>query len=104
MQRRLLLALSLALLCWCLSQGLGMTLANPVAAPDHLTPTFALMREALQQALHLHFTAALEMTMRLEQQTQYALEAQLVQGIIAYFQSRWQIHPPLTGHQSGQKV
>ena len=67
MQRRPFLSLCLTLLCWCLSQGLGMTLANPVAAPDPLTPAFALMREALQQALHLHFTPALEMTRRLEQ-------------------------------------
>ena len=104
MQRRPLLSLCLALLCWYLPQGLGMMLANPSAAPDPLTPTFALMREALQQALHLRFTPAFEMTMRLEQQTQYALEAQLVQGIIAYFQSRWQIHPTSSVRQSGQKV
>jgi len=62
------------------------------------------MREALQQALHLRFTPALEMTMRLEQQAHYALEAQLMRGIIAYFQARWQIHPALTARQSGQKV
>jgi hypothetical protein len=71
-----------------------MTLANPVAAPDSLTPALALTREALQQALHLRFTSAVEMTLRLEQQTQYALEAQLVQGIIAYLQSRWQYTLP----------
>ena len=62
------------------------------------------MREALQQALHLHFTPAFEMTMRLEQQTQYTLEAQLVRGIIAYFQARWQIYPTPTVRQSGQKA
>ncbi len=104
MQRRLLLSLYLWLLCWCLPQGISTALANPSAAPAPLTPTLALMREALQQALHLHFTSALEMTVRLEQQTQYALEAQLVRGIIAYFQARWQIHPTPTVRQSGQKV
>jgi hypothetical protein len=103
-QRRLLLSLGVSLLCWCLPAGLGTTPANPVAAPDPLTPTFTLMREALQQALHLRFTPTLETIVRLEQQTQYALEAQLVWGIIAYLQSRWQIHPASTSHQSGQKV
>lgn len=103
MQRRLLF-LCLMLLCWCLPQGIGTPRANPVAVLAPLTPTFALMREALQQALHLRFTPALEMTMRLEQQAHYALEAQLMRGIIAYFQARWQIHPALTARQSGQKV
>jgi hypothetical protein len=103
-QRRLLLSLCLTLLCWCLPQGIDTTRVNPVAAPAPLTPTFALMHEALQQALHLHFTPALEMTMRLEQQTQHALEAQLIWGIIAYIHARWQIHPALTARQSGQKV
>jgi len=103
-QRRLLPSLCLALLCWCLAQDIGTTLANPVAAPASLSPTFALMREALQHALHRRFTPALEMTMRLEQQTPYALEAQLVRGIIAYFQARWQIPPTPTVRQSGQKV
>lgn len=104
MQRRLLLSLHLSLLCWYLAPELGTTLANPVAAPASLTPPFALMREALQQTLHLRFTPALEMTMRLEQQTPYALEAQLVRGIIAYFQARWQIHPTPGVLQSGQKA
>ena len=42
--------------------------------------------------------------MRLEQQTQHTLEAQLVRGIIAYFQTRWQIPPTPTSRQAGQKV
>src|SRR5262249_16229896 len=50
------------------------------------------------------FTPAFEMTTRLEQQTQYALEARLVQGIIAYFQARWQMHSTPTAHRSGQQV
>ena len=103
-QRRFLLSLGLGLLCWCLPPGSGTTRASPVAAPASLTPTMALMREALQHALHLRFTPALETTMRLEQQTPYALEAQLVRGIIAYLQARWQIHPAPTVQTSGQKV
>lgn len=104
MQRRLLLSLARALLCWCLAHDRGTTLANPVAAPAPLTSTFALMREALHHALHRRYTPALEMTMRLEQQTPDALEAQLVRGIIAYFQARWQIHPTPTVRQSGQQA
>src|SRR5262249_34982963 len=102
-QRPLLVPLYLSLLCWGLPQGIGITCANPVAAPTPLTSAFTLMREALHQALHLRFIPAFEMTMHLEQQTQYALEAQLVRGIIAYFQGRWQISPP-PARQSGQKA
>lgn len=104
MPRRLLLSLGLSLLCCCLPQDIGTPLAQPVATPASLPPTFALMRAALQQALHLHFTPAVEMTVRLEQQTPYALEARLVRGIIAYLQTRWQIPPAPTSRQSGQKV
>jgi tetratricopeptide (TPR) repeat protein len=93
----------LLLLCCC-PQVLVVARADPVAAPDTLTPTFALMREALHQTLQLRFVTAFEVTMRLEQETQRPLEAQLVRGIIAYFQARWQIHPPLTNRQSGKKV
>jgi tetratricopeptide (TPR) repeat protein len=62
------------------------------------------MREALHQALQLRFTAALEVATRLEQPAQHLLEAQLMRGIIAYFQARWQIPPPSTTHQAGRKV
>lgn len=103
-QRRLLLSLSLPLLYWCLPQSINATRADSLTAPASLTSSFALMREALQQALHLHFTPAFETTIRLEQQTQYVLEAQLVRGIIAYFQARWQIYPASPAHPSGQKV
>jgi tetratricopeptide (TPR) repeat protein len=62
------------------------------------------MREALHQTLQLRFTAALEIATRLEQPSQHPLEAQLVRGIIAYFQGRWQIHSPATARQAGLKV
>jgi tetratricopeptide (TPR) repeat protein len=62
------------------------------------------MREALHQALQLRFTAALEVAMRLEQQpAPHLLEAQLMRGMIAYFQARWQIPPPSTARQAGLK-
>lgn len=51
------------------------------------------MREALQHALHLRFTLAFETAKSLEKETQTAFEAALVQGIIAYFQGRWQTRP-----------
>jgi len=94
----------LLLLCWCLPQALDTARAAPSATSGTLTPTFTLMHEALQQALHLRFAAAFEAAMHLEQPTQRSLEAQLVRGIIAYFQARWQIHPAPTNRQSGQKV
>jgi TPR repeat protein len=53
--------------------------------------------------LQLRFTAAVEITRRLEQPSQHPLEAPLVLGIIAYFQGRWQIHSPATTRQTGLK-
>jgi tetratricopeptide (TPR) repeat protein len=93
-QRCLFLLPCILLLCCCLPQTLVAAPADPVPAPDTLTPTLALMREALHQALQLRFPAALEVAMRLEQPSQQPLEAQLIRGIIAYFQARWQIPPP----------
>ena len=104
MQRCLFLLSCILLLCYCLPQTLVAAPAEPVPAPDTLTPTLALMREALHQALQLRFTTALEVARRLEQPSQHPLEAQLVQGIIAYFQARWQIPPPSTTRQAGLKV
>ena len=102
MKRYLSLLPCVLLLC-CLPQALKAASADPMPAPDTLTPTFALMREALHEALQLRFTAALEVAMRLEQPPQHLLEAQLIRGIIAYFQARWQIPPPSTTRQAGLK-
>jgi hypothetical protein len=104
-QRYLFLLPCILLLCWCLPQTLVAAHAEPVPAPDTLTPTFALMREALHQALQLRFTAALEVAMRLEQSSpsQHLLEAQLMRGIIAYFQARWQIPLASTTRQASLK-
>jgi tetratricopeptide (TPR) repeat protein len=103
-KRCLALVPCLLLLCCCLPRALVSASAEPVPAPDTLAPAFALMHEALHQTLQLRFTAAFEVAQRLEQPSQYPLEAQLVRGIIAYFQARWQIHPPPTTRQAGQKV
>ena len=104
MKRCLALLPCLLLLCCCLPQALQAVSPEPVATPDTLTPAFALMREALHEILQLRFTAAFEVAMRLEHEIQRPLEAQLVRGIIAYFQARWQIHPPPSARQTGQKV
>ncbi len=103
MKRWLFLLPCILLLCCCPPQTLVAAHAEPVPAPDTLTPTFVLMREALHQALQLRFTAALEVAMRLEQPSQHLLEAQLIRGIIAYFQARWQIPLPSTTRQAGLK-
>jgi hypothetical protein len=102
-QRCLVLLPCILLLCCCLPQTLVAAHAEPVPAPDTLPSTFALMRDALHQALQLRFTAALEVAVRLEQPSQHLLEAQLVRGIIAYFQARWQIPLPPTTRQDGLK-
>ncbi len=103
MQRYLFLLPCILLLCCCLPQTLVAAPAEPVPAPDPLTPTLALMRAALHQALQLRFTAALEVAMRLEQPPQHLLEAQLMRGIIAYFQAQWQIPPPSSTRQASLK-
>src|SRR5215510_16148324 len=102
-QRCLFLLLCILLLCCSLPQTLVSAYADSMPTPDTLPPTFALLREALHQALQLRFPAALEVAMRLEQPSPPPLEAQLVRGIIAYFQARWQIPPPSTARQAGLK-
>ena len=102
-KRWLFLLPCILLLCCCPPQTLVAAHAEPVPAPDTLTSTFVLMREALHQALQLRFTVALEVAMRLEQPSQHLLEAQLIRGIIAYFQARWQIPLPSTTRQAGLK-
>ena len=103
MQRCLFLLPCLLLLCCCLPQTLVAAYAEPVPVPDTLTSMFGLMHEALHQALQLRFTTAFEVAMRLEQPSQSLLEAQLVRGIIAYFQARWQIPPLSATRQAGLK-
>ena len=104
MQRCLLLWLCLLLLCCCLPQSIGTTRAEAVSAPDSLTPPWTAMRAALHEALHWRFAAASEMALHLEQQPPHAIEAQLVRGIIAYFQTRWQIRPASPSRQADHKV
>jgi tetratricopeptide (TPR) repeat protein len=99
-QRCLSLLLCILLLCCSLPQTLVAAHAEPV--PDNPPPAFTRMREALHQALQLRFTAALEAAMRLEQ-SEDLLEAQLIRGIIAYFQARWQIPLPPPTRQAGLK-
>ena len=103
MQRCCFLLPCILLLCCCLSWTPVSAHAEPVPTPDPMAATFALMREALHQALQLRFTAALEVAMRLEQPSQHLIEAQLIRGIIAYFQARWQIPLPSTARQAGLK-
>jgi tetratricopeptide (TPR) repeat protein len=66
------------------------------------------MREALHQALHLHFTEALQVAAQLEEQQQPTLASRLTAGIIAYFQTRWQtpqaVSPFHTGHKLLQEM
>jgi tetratricopeptide (TPR) repeat protein len=68
------------------------------------SPTFTVMRQALQQALHLQFTQALETVAQLEPEQQPTLASRLTRGMIAYLQDRWQIDPSTTIRDSGHET
>jgi tetratricopeptide (TPR) repeat protein len=67
---------------------------TPVQASTTVpSPPFAVMHEALDQALHLRFTQAAETIVQLQGAAPSPLAARLIQGIIAYLQLRWQSRP-----------
>lgn len=101
MQSCLLLWFRLLPLCCCLLQSTAIMLAEAVSAPSTLTP-WATMRQALHEALQWRFTAASAIALGLEQQPSHTLEAQLVRGIIAYFQARWQMRAAAPSRQADQ--
>ena len=78
--------------------------ASTTLSPTMSDSTFPVMREALQQALHLRFAQALNIVTHLETSALAPLAAPLTRGIIAYFQTHWQTpqHPPAhhIGHQA----
>jgi hypothetical protein len=82
--------------------------ASTTLSPTMSDSTFPVMREALQQALHLRFAQALDRVVLLEASALSPLAAPLTRGIIAYFQTHWQTrqHPPAhhIGHQAFARV
>lgn len=68
--------------------------------------SFAVMEQALQQALHLQFVQALETVTQLESEQEPTLASRLTRGMIAYLQDRWQTSRSTsvrtTGHETLQ--
>jgi tetratricopeptide (TPR) repeat protein len=62
------------------------------------------MREALQQTLHLRFPQARDTAAHLQESEQPTLAAQLTQGIIAYFQVRWQTRSSAAVRQAAHQA
>ncbi|MGQ4808663.1 hypothetical protein NKDENANG_02051 [Candidatus Entotheonellaceae bacterium PAL068K] len=94
------------LVAWILL--IGLTFPPPAIAlasqPAPSAASFAVMREALQQALHLRFAQALDTAARLESEPQSTLVSGLTQGIIAYFQSRWQMRPSSSPRETSHEL
>ena len=86
-RRRILLAI-LALLV-CLRPGaMDIGLADSHETAPELP--FSLMKDAVQEALHLRFAQAHDAVNRAEPDGRKTLETQLTRGIIAYLQTHWQ--------------
>ena len=66
----------------CLASSHGNATSDPLP--------YAIVRQALQQALHLNFQEAFDTARQLKAGDQPTLIAQLTSGIIAYLQVRWQ--------------
>ena len=81
---------------WCV-----LSLAAQSQPPP---PAFAVMREALHEALQLRFESAIAMATRLEADQQPTLASHLTRGIIAYLQVRWQMQPSRTAWDIGHKA
>jgi tetratricopeptide (TPR) repeat protein len=84
---------------------LWLTSSSQGVAATTLTPSQTeVMRSALHHTLALQFDQALASAANLEEKQKPTLVSQLTRGMIAYFQTRWQIrqHPPArqAGHQA----
>lgn len=98
--------LPILLLLWFLplAQTTPPALASPPLPSSPPSVPFAVMREALHQALHLRFVEALAVAAQLEEQQQPTPASRLTAGIIAYFQARWQTHQPASPRHTGHKL
>lgn len=93
-------------LVWLLPLGSAMhqparSLASQPPLPSSVSP---VIREALQQALHLQFARALETAAQLEPDQQPTLASRLTRGMIAYFQVRWQTPPSSSARETGHEL
>ena len=100
-RRRILLAI-LALFV-CLRPGATeMGFADSHEAAPELP--FSLMRDAVQEALHLRFAQAHDAVSRAEPDGRETLETQLTRGIIAYLQTHWQTRQRPPAHVAARKL
>ena len=99
--RRTLLAI-LALFM-CLRPGAAaMGLAD--SHQDVPEPSFSIMRDAVQEALHLRFSQAHDAVSRAQTDGRESLETQLTRGIIAYLQTHWQTRQRPPAHTAARKL
>ena len=65
---------------------------------------FEVMREAIQDALHLRFEQAHETLRQTESEDEDTLHARLTRGIIAYLQTHWQTRQRPPAHVAARKL
>jgi tetratricopeptide (TPR) repeat protein len=96
----------LGLLVWLLPLAYPPCTPTAALASQPATPSasFDLMREALQQALHLQFPQALETAAQLETDHQPTLASSLTRGMIAYLQVRWQTPQSSAVRETGHEA
>ena len=101
-RRRTLLAI-LALFV-CLRPGAAETSladSGKTATPE---PPFSIMRDAIQEALHLRFSQAHDTVSQAESDGRETLETRLTRGIIAYLQTHWQTRQRPPAHATARKL
>jgi len=80
------------------------TAAPPAPQSSVAKPDVVVMHTALRQALALQFAQAIETSAQLEEAEEPTLASQLIRGIIAYFQSRWQTPQTPPAWKVGQEA
>ena len=103
MKRRRRILLTILALFLCLRPGaaeLGLADSHEVAAEL----PFGIMRDAVQEALHLRFVQAHDAVSRAEPDGRETLETQLTRGIIAYLQTHWQTRQRPPAHVTARKL
>ena len=94
------------LLSWSSDAGWQTPVASASPAPAGATTTspYPIMHTALEQALRLQFTEALETAAQLQASHYPSLALRLTRGIIAYFQWRWQTRQSSASLQNGHTL
>ena len=101
-RRRRILPAILALFVCLWPGATEMGLADSHEAAPELP--FSLMRDAVQEALHLRFAQAHDAVSRAEPDGRKTLETQLTRGIIAYLQTHWQTRQRPPAHVAARKL